>query len=917
MIENIQNEDVKNELEKKFNDIKNYLCSVFQLSNDIEFGFDIEVNKGKLEIIVGISNPNHNLEYKIQDITPNSIKIDYLLKVIFKNISFDCSKHLIKRYIALFSNAFIEIDKSVLENDNYSDFINIFTSLSFEKCNFYIQDRTTLDGFNFFNDLTFIDCYFSNKLLIGECIFEKKFIFETRKNQKHELFVMNTRFKDNCEIILNTDEDTLELSKVQFDKEFDCIKCNLHNIKSIFFNEVVFEDYFYVADRLDFGIKTILLPIDFKASIIFKDVIFKKETDFSQTEFKQDITLDTLTFHEKVAFGSCVTLKSDMDEILKLDNITFLSDVDFSKVSFVNIILHIEKTVFEKSFSLTIADDYKSNINKFSKGLVIQNSTFKDDVNLSNCCFNCEVRISNCTFKGYVKIHRSYFQDKVQFKKNIVNKVIDFDISEFKEEVIFDYTIFNDTLSLLFVMFQKAPKIALAKFTNSANIQTFNLRIGASNEELNEDCYREENIENTMKELEARTDTYRLMKDQAIKNNDLLVATENKKSELYARELELDYCKKIYGIKYPSIMYQKTTWEIRNFKIVEMVDRVFLKLNRAISDHHTDFLKILLFTLSVIGVYFIINIILSFSLFGLKDNSLSNIVLLSVLALNTLFLMCLLFKRAKRDLKSILSEQMSFKIQNLFKYFGRYSCNLKYGKYLLILLVLFLFLIIYFVDSMMVLSIILPLAFALALFVIITLFYEDSKATILDDIDNIAIFKIKHTALSFAIFGIIGIVISPSIITPFLGAFSEDARNHYLYKAIDELDDKKALELARIILPNDKDLKKFESSKTILSKNAKLEQISIFDKTDLSVNFIYEQSNQDKNEQSIYKAKKILKDYKDELKSSKLLDESPELKRAVAIDGGVSRLNIAYYLVLAFCIFALQKTMRKNSIIPS
>ncbi|MBZ7980590.1 hypothetical protein AVBRAN12642_08105 [Campylobacter sp. RM12642] len=87
MIENIQNEDVKNELKKKFNDIKNYLCSVFQLSNDIEFSFDVEVNKGKLEIIVGISNPNHDLEYKIQDITPSSIKIDYLLKVILKTLA--------------------------------------------------------------------------------------------------------------------------------------------------------------------------------------------------------------------------------------------------------------------------------------------------------------------------------------------------------------------------------------------------------------------------------------------------------------------------------------------------------------------------------------------------------------------------------------------------------------------------------------------------------------------------------------------------------------------------------------------------------------------------------------------------------------------------------------------------------------
>ncbi|MBJ6704572.1 hypothetical protein JG668_09305, partial [Campylobacter coli] len=123
--------------------------------------------------------------------------------------------------------------------------------------------------------------------------------------------------------------------------------------------------------------------------------------------------------------------------------------------------------------------------------------------------------------------------------------------------------------------------------------------------------------------------------------------------------------------------------------------------------------------------------------------------------------------------------------------------------------------------------------------------------------------NIKYTFISFAAAGFIGILCTPSIITPFLGVFSEDARNHYLYKAIDELDSQKALDL----------------SKQILAKEPTSE----------------------------LNAKKTLKDYKNELKSSKLLDESPELKRAIAIDGGVSRLNIAYYLVLAFCIFALQK----------
>ena len=838
MIENIQNEDVKNELEKKFNDIKNYLRSVFQLSNDIEFSFDIEINKGKLEIIVGISNPNHDLEYKIQDITPSSIKIDYLLKVIFKNISFDCSKHLIKRYIALFSNAFIEIDKSVLENDNYSDFINIFTSLSFEKCNFYIHDRTTLDGFNFFNDLTFIDCFFNNKLLIGECVFEKKFIFETRKNQKHELFVMDTHFKDSCEIILNTDEDTLELLKVQFDKEFDCIKCNLHNIKSIFFNEVVFEDYFYVARRIGIkSVKELLLDTDFKTEIDIKNTIFKKETDFSRTKFEKNVKLHSLIFYEKVIFGSYVTLKSGMNEILKIDNITFLSDVDFSNVSFEKIKLKIKNSIFSKDFSLIKSHVKGCGVNVFNKKITIYNSQFDGLVNLSRCNFKDNIKIIKCEFNKQVQCCQSLFEKKFDFSDNNVNRDIHFDKSEFKEEVVFDYTIFNDILSLLFVIFHKAPKFALVKFANSANIQTFNLRIGESNEELNEDCYRKENIESKLNELKARTDTFRLIKDQAIKNNDLLVATEQKKLELYARELELDYCKKINGVKYTSSMYQKTASESAKLTIIEVFDRLFLKLNRTTSDHHTDFLKILLFTLSVIGGYFMINFGLSFD--EKIISSICNLVDLGLAMYGVsvvIFLLCL-----------------GYEFLFVLKGFSKDKGWLIF-IFLAICVAWFCLAYSFNVSEF---SVILPMIFIGILAMLFILLANN----------------VKYTFISFAAAGFIGILCTPNIITPFLGAFSEDARNHYLYKAIDELDSQKALDL----------------SKQILAKEPTSE----------------------------LNAKKILKDYKDELKSSKLLDESPELKRAIAIDGGVSRLNIAYYLVLAFCIFALQKTMRKNSIIPS
>ena len=537
--------------EINLDNIEKQLRHAFNLSEDVSVEFNKNISLITNVINITISGKNENDKYLIEKYNLIDIECECKFKICFENIIFKHEKNTLLPFIVVFSNLCFKNYKPKAD-DVYKNHINVLASLHFCNCEFHISESNIFRNITFHETLKFEKCFFSKVFLFDMCIFYKNFYLETTQSTMGKVEFKNTLFNDTGKIILNNQENELNFLNVEFHKPFDCFACNLHNIKQVSFIDVLFKDYCHLSELGERDTYPSELPIykqkeiNYKSKVVFKHTVFEKPLNFQNVNFENGFEFAEVNCYKKVIFSNGVSsLNEDGEREIFLQNSVFKDEVDFSEVSFENKILHIDKTTFEKSFSLTMVDNNMSSVNAFGKGLVIKNSFFAGNINLSHCCFNCEVKISDCIFKGYIKIHGSYFQDKVQFEKNIIDKVISFDISEFKEEVIFDYTVFNDILSLLFVIFHKAPKFALAKFTNSANIQTFNLRIGESNEELNEDCYEKENIESTMNKLGAITDTYRLMKDQAIKNNDLLVATENKKSELYARELELDYCKKI------------------------------------------------------------------------------------------------------------------------------------------------------------------------------------------------------------------------------------------------------------------------------------------------------------------------------------------------------------------------------------
>lgn len=106
--------------------------------------------------------------------------------------------------------------------------------------------------------------------------------------------------------------------------------------------------------------------------------------------------------------------------------------------------------------------------------------------------------------------------------------------------------------------------------------------------------------------------------------------------------------------------------------------------------------------------------------------------------------------------------------------------------------------------------------------------------------------------------------------------FSDNAKNHFLNKAIINLEDYQAINIANRINPITFYLNASQAKKDLLA-----------------------------NKDIIKEDELILGAYNKTLQKGKNADEI------------MARINIIYYILMILCLFSLQKTARKNSIIPN
>ncbi|EAJ3181258.1 hypothetical protein C3251_07450 [Campylobacter coli] len=634
--------------------------------------------------------------------------------------------------------------------------------------------------------------------------------------------------------------------------------------------------------------------------------------------------------------------------------------------------LNFSHCEFESKVSLRFLKDNK--YKEFHNGVDFSNCIFKNEVDFSyfasgtplpdNKYYN---NAQNTLFKDCI------FENKVDFHNSKITNNIYFNNAHFKDYVDFHECEFEKTVNFYGVIFEKAPNFSACYFKEPKAVNLINVDIDKldfkSLEQYIKDKYQDESYKNETKGIQDEKeifkiqnehqlryaknlkDSFRVIKDILITQNNTLEAQEWHKLELYAKEKELLFeVESCYKEKNKPFIAAKS--EDKN-SINLTFSVLLLWIYRVTSLHHTNLPRIINFaSLNIVAFGGLVCLITYLSY---HINKQSNFWLFGVLILFALIIGIVSLLLKKQKLKNI---------------------TLILCLFLAFLLALFLMQRIAFLSSFG--DIIFALLFyCLLVIVLIYLYpYINLKSFISYCFNWLVYF-----------FLVMIVVIKPQLINPFAGIFSSDKLYESQFeKSLNDLNVSAIMILTDISQDNfnlpSKDqnisfvelnsakaliIANKEKLKEILSKVYNDKYVSDYKKvlnelennTSNVKNIIEEIDNKNNNSVISVQLNQILNfNFSQEIdilymiKSNFFISEklSPEqmaifdqkdsqdkLKSVLALlkfkssfegilkiinqdeitENTIKSTSVLYSIMLLLCIFSLQKTARKNSIVPS
>ncbi|EHL8530451.1 pentapeptide repeat-containing protein [Campylobacter coli] len=629
--------------------------------------------------------------------------------------------------------------------------------------------------------------------------------------------------------------------------------------------------------------------------------------------------------------------------------------------------LNFSHCEFESKVSLRFLKDNK--YKEFHNGIDFSNCIFKNEVDFSyfvsgaplpdNKYYN---NAQNTLFKDCI------FENKVDFHNSKITNNIYFNNAHFKDYVDFHECEFEKTVNFYGVIFEKAPNFSACYFKEPKAVNLINVDIDKldfkSLEQYIKDKYQDETYENKQELTEEQRnnncklkcakhlkDSFRVIKDILITQNNTLEAQEWHKLELYAKEKELLFeVESCYKEKNKPFIAAKS--EDKN-SINLTFSVLLLWIYRVTSLHHTNLPRIINFaSLNIVAFGGLVCLITYLSY---HINKQSNFWLFGVLILFALIIGIVSLLLKKQKLKNI---------------------TLILCLFLAFLLALFLMQRIAFLSSFG--DIIFALLFyCLLVIVLIYLYpYINLKSFISYCFNWLVYF-----------FLVMIVVIKPQLINPFAGIFSSDKLYESQFeKSLNDLNVSAIMILTDISQDNfnlpSKDqnisfvelnsakaliIANKEKLKEVLSKVYNDKYVSDYKKvlnelennTSNVKNIIEEIDNKNNNSVISVQLNQILNfNFSQEIdilymiKSNFFISEklSPEqmaifdqkdsqdkLKSVLALlkfkssfegilkiinqdeitENTIKSTSVLYSIMLLLCIFSLQKTARKNSIVPS
>ncbi|EOH1446648.1 pentapeptide repeat-containing protein [Campylobacter coli] len=692
---------------------------------------------------------------------------------------------------------------------------------------------------------------------------------------------------------------------------------------------------------------------------ILSSIPQKVYVSLGKEEIKQILKLDFCCFVDNVFY---IDFAPKIEPYEHNQNKTAIEEQRIIQCSYDDL-LYLFKT-YPLIFNHCIFDykiDKKTPIEQIKK-LSFLNCNFKKEIYLYfQECLDI-FQMDNCVFEDRVTI-KGKFNDNVYFNNSIFKNYANFHTCEFEK-----------TASFYGVRFEKVPNFSACYFKEPKAVNLTNVNIDKldfkSLEQYIKDNYKDESCKNETKEMQDKKeifkiqnehqlryaknlkDSFRVIKDVLITQNNKLEAQEWHKLELYVKEKELEIQlggdnkdsirnnRKIKKLQIKKIiikligMFSKfkhlgdiyikicdfvvcfimligrsifgfllSIIEIfcnvikSIFKIIQIIlscifciasidrilkleylkfyrkisslgkamldftlwfDCVLLQVYRNTSNHHTNFLKILNFTILMISLYAFMGFVFSKTI-----NFISSFNSVSIIIANyfILFALIMVFFNVKRQLYQ----------QGSILFFGIFGI-------FIILMMSFL------------LPVYIPTFCFLIYFASILFFYLLFLCEI-----KLFVFILRLVAYGCLI---VVIILKPQLINPFAGIFSSDKLYESQFeKSLNDLNTSAIINLASI-LQNDFNL------------HLKDQNISFTELNSAKALIVANKENLLKlNVANLNIAKEVLGEKYTELLKTINQDEITE--------NTIKSTSVLYSIILLLCIFSLQKTARKNSIVPS
>lgn len=574
----------------------------------------------------------------------------------------------------------------------------------------------------------------------------------------------------------------------------------------------------------------------------------------------------------KLYFYNCT-----FEKTLNLKNIIFEKTLTFNQCKFKRKI-RMYSNIFLSH--LVFRDCYDKQSKKITS-LDLQENEFKGYFFIKNCAIE-KINLWKNKFKN-----RCYFMDSVFGNKNNDNIKLNFSNAHFEDNAYFNNSEFynyadfhecefDDIACFYGVKFYKAPNFSACYFKESKAANLINVDIDKldfkSVEKYIEDNYEDESYKNEIKEIQDEKeifkiqnehklrcvknlkDSFRVIKDVLITQNNTLEAQEWHKLELYAKEEEIAIKAKsaidVIDCKNVSAKFLKE--ELYDF--TEWINFVLLFIYRNTSSHHTSFLKILNFTVVMIALY------ASFVWWLQINNNVQFVYeFIFITAFRVIVIIAFL---------SYITYEGTFKLRifRILLFLGM-GCSI---------FLLFLFQV---PEPIIIYCYILLVSFLSWIF-----FSEKFSSFFVLTLAYIAFFIV--------------LIVKPQFINPFTGVFSSDKLYESQFeKSLNDLNASAIVNLASI-LQNDFNL------------HLKDQNISFTELNSAKALIVA-------NKENLLKLSDVNSNIAKEVLGEKYTELLKIINQDKIIENIIKSTGVLYGIILLLCIFSLQKTARKNSIVPS